>query len=180
MADGSAKLSGRDYEFPEPTLRRKSTVKGERISAENLTAIGKSFDLKNKKMTQKLGKNFGLFKEDFIFVIILNRGFNLRAKKRIILYFQDLYYWTKLLWEEIYDAVGGLEKSQHIWGKHKFNCIDIAGKDGILYSIITLRKNSFRWKDPEEALHLIPFECESKHTLSRLAAQRTCGTKFFK
>ena len=131
-------------------------------------------------MTQKLGNNFGLFKEDFIFVIRLNRGFNLRAKKRIIPYFQDLYYWTKLLWEEIYDAVGGLVKNQNIWGKHKFNCIDIAGKDGILYCIITLRKNSFRWKDPEEALHLIPFECESKHTLSRLAAQRTCETKFFK
>ena len=29
MADGSAKLSGRDYEFQELTLRRESTVKRE-------------------------------------------------------------------------------------------------------------------------------------------------------
>ena len=55
MADGSAKLSIRDYEFQEPTLRRESTLR-ERFSAENLTAIGKSFDLKNWNMTQKPGK----------------------------------------------------------------------------------------------------------------------------
>ena len=35
VADGSAKLSGRDYEFQEPTLRRKSTVKRENISGES-------------------------------------------------------------------------------------------------------------------------------------------------
>ena len=40
----------------------------------------------------------------------------------------------------MYDAGGGLEKSQNIW----------AGKDGILHLITTLRKNSFRWKDPKE------------------------------
>ena len=37
----------------------------ERISAENLTAIGKSFNVKNQKMTQKLRKT-GLFKKNFI------------------------------------------------------------------------------------------------------------------
>ena len=42
-------------------------------------AIGKSFDLKNQKMTQKLGKLFGLFKDTSLIVIILNREFNLRA-----------------------------------------------------------------------------------------------------
>ena len=51
VANGSAKLSGRDYEFEEPTLRSETTVRG-----ENLTARGKIFDLKNQKMTQKLGK----------------------------------------------------------------------------------------------------------------------------
>ena len=67
MADGSATLSGRDYEFQEPTLGRDSTVKGERISAENLTAIGKSFDLKNQKMTQKLRKTFWSIRVYFIY-----------------------------------------------------------------------------------------------------------------
>ena len=129
VADGSAKLSGRDYEFQEPTSETGIYPKERErsISAENLMAIGKSFDLKNQKMTQKLGNNFGLLKDTSFIVIMLNREFNLRAQRRIIPCFQDLYYWTKLLREEIYDAGGGLEKSQNIWD-NKFNYIDIAGK----------------------------------------------------
>ena len=95
MANGSAKLSGRDYEFQEPTLRRESTVRRENLShsAENLTAKGKSFDLKNnKKMTQKIGNNLGLFRETSFIVVILNREFNLRAERRTVPCFQDLHY----------------------------------------------------------------------------------------
>ena len=57
MADGSAKLSGRDYEFHEPTLRREFTVRRENLSGES-HGDGKGFDLKNKKMTQKIGNNW--------------------------------------------------------------------------------------------------------------------------
>ena len=56
----------------------------------------------------------------------------------------------------------------------------LQGKDEILYFITTLRTNSFQKKDLKKALHLIPFEGESKHMLSRIAAQRICETKFFK
>ena len=35
VADGSAKFSGRDYEFQEPTLRRKYTVRRENLSGES-------------------------------------------------------------------------------------------------------------------------------------------------
>ena len=35
VADGSAKLPGRDYEFQEPTLRRESTVKRDNFSGES-------------------------------------------------------------------------------------------------------------------------------------------------
>ena len=35
VADGSSKLSGRNYEFQEPTLRRESTVKRENLSGES-------------------------------------------------------------------------------------------------------------------------------------------------
>ena len=35
VADGSAKLSGRDYEFQEPTLRREHTVKRENLCGES-------------------------------------------------------------------------------------------------------------------------------------------------
>ena len=34
VADGTAKLSGRDYEFREPTLRRETTVRSEHLSRE--------------------------------------------------------------------------------------------------------------------------------------------------
>ena len=43
--------------------------------------------------------------------------FNWRAERRITVYFQDLYYWMKLLREEIYDAGGseGIgEKPKHL------------------------------------------------------------------
>ena len=66
VADGSAKLSGRlriPRTHSETEIHRK-----ERISAQNVMAIGKSFNLKKQKMmkesmrifgpTQKLGKNF--------------------------------------------------------------------------------------------------------------------------
>ena len=53
----------------------------------------------------------------------------------------------------------------------------LQGKDGILYSNTIVRTNSFLWKDLKKALHSIFSEGESKHMLSRLAAQRICETK---
>ena len=50
----------------------------------------KSFDLKNKKMTEKIGNNFSLFKDASFIVITLNREFNLRAERGVILYFTRL------------------------------------------------------------------------------------------
>ena len=52
-------------------------------------AIGKSFDLKNQKMTQKLGKTFGLLNDTSFVVIMLNR---VRVERRIIPYFQGSHY----------------------------------------------------------------------------------------
>ena len=75
VADGSAKLSGRDYEFQEPTLTRESTVRRETLIGE-FEAIGKSYNLKNQKMTQKSRMTFFQLKEISFIVIILNREFN--------------------------------------------------------------------------------------------------------
>ena len=49
--------------------------------------VVKSFNLKNQKMTQTLGKTFGLFKDTSFIVIRLNREFNFRAERRIIPHF---------------------------------------------------------------------------------------------
>ena len=56
--------------------------KGERISAEYLTAIGKSFDLQKQKMTQELTRTFGPLKVISFIVIILNREFNYMCRKK--------------------------------------------------------------------------------------------------
>ena len=64
-------LRERDYEFQE-TNSETGVHREERISAENLKAVGHSCDLKNQKMTQKLGRIFGLFKENSFVVIIMN------------------------------------------------------------------------------------------------------------
>ena len=59
-----------------------NTREGERISAENLTAIGKIFDLKKQKMTQEFSRTFGPFKVISFIVIILNREFNCSCQKK--------------------------------------------------------------------------------------------------
>ena len=46
-------------------------------------ATGKSFDLKNQKMTQTLGKTSGLFKDTSFIVIILNREFIFLCQEKI-------------------------------------------------------------------------------------------------
>ena len=75
VTDGPAKLSGRNYEFQEPTLRRESTV------AENFMTMGMSFTLKKQKMTKESIRIFGL-RISFI-VIILNREVQLRCREKI-------------------------------------------------------------------------------------------------
>ena len=57
---------------------------------------------------------------------------------------------------------------------------DIAGKgrNSVLY--YNFAHEFVPMEDLKKALHLIPFEGESKNTLSLLAAQRICETKFFK
>ena len=70
----------------ETTISRTHSETGihrkERISAENLKAIEKSFNLMKQKMTKKSIKIFGLFKETIYIVIILNREFNKTCREK--------------------------------------------------------------------------------------------------
>ena len=83
VADGSAKLSGRDFEFQEPTLCRESTVRRENLSGES-DGDREEFRPEEPEDDAEARKDFGLFKDISFIVIISNREFNLRAKKRII------------------------------------------------------------------------------------------------
>ena len=53
VADGTAKLSGRDCEFREPSPRRERTVRSEDLSGELQGEPGESLNRKNQKMTLK-------------------------------------------------------------------------------------------------------------------------------
>ena len=65
MADGSAKLSGRDYEFQEPTLRRESTVRRENLSGES-QGDREEFQLEETKDDEGINKDFWSIQGDFI------------------------------------------------------------------------------------------------------------------
>ena len=75
-------------------------------------ATGKSFDLKNQKMTQKLGKTLGLFKDISFIVIILNREVQLHVPREESFLIYKIQIIELNSREEIYEAGGGLEKSQ--------------------------------------------------------------------
>ena len=93
VADGSTTLSRRDYEFQEPTLRREPTVRRENLSGES-QGVREELTLKKQKMTRKLGKTSGLFKEISFIVIILNREFNFSCRKKN----HSLFHWSILMW----------------------------------------------------------------------------------
>ena len=88
VADGLAKLSGRTTNYKNP-LWDGNPPWGERISAENLMVIGKSFNLKKQKMTKESMRIFGLTQKlgkNFIHRHRIEpRSSIARAEKRIIL-----------------------------------------------------------------------------------------------
>ena len=80
VSDGSAKLSGWEYDFQEPTLWRESTVRRENLSGES-RGDTEEFNLKNQKMTRKSKMTFGLFEVISFIVILLNPEFQFSEPK---------------------------------------------------------------------------------------------------
>ena len=66
VADGSAKLPGRDYEFQEPTLRREFTVRRENLSGES-HGDREEFQPEESEDDAEARKNFWSIQEDFIY-----------------------------------------------------------------------------------------------------------------
>ena len=66
VADGSAKLSGRDYEFQEPTLRREQTVRRESFSGDSRGEVEES-QLAEQKDVAEARKDFWSVQGDFIY-----------------------------------------------------------------------------------------------------------------
>ena len=66
VADGSAKLTGRSYEFQECTLRRQSTVRRENLSGESLDDR-EEFRPEETKDDARIHKDFWSIQGDFIY-----------------------------------------------------------------------------------------------------------------
>ena len=66
VADGSATLSGRDYEFQDPTLRREATVRRENVSGES-QGDGVEFRPQETKDDAEIQEDFWSFQGDFIY-----------------------------------------------------------------------------------------------------------------
>ena len=81
------------------------------MATEHLTAIGKSFDLKNQKMTQKLGKVFGLCKRISFIVIILNREFNHACQEKHHSLVHKIYIIERNSSGKKYSIRGGIDKN---------------------------------------------------------------------
>ena len=66
MANGSATSSGRDYEFQEPTRRRKFTERRENLSGES-HGDREEFQPEETKDDEEIHKDFWSIQEDFIY-----------------------------------------------------------------------------------------------------------------
>ena len=67
VADGTAKLCGRDYGVREPTVRRNQTVRSEDLK-EDLQGNSESHNQQTKpRMTQQPAMTFGQMEGDFIY-----------------------------------------------------------------------------------------------------------------
>ena len=66
IADGTAKLSGRDHEFQEPTLRREQVAGSEHLSGE-LEGEPKGLEPTETKDDAEARKDFWSIQGDFIY-----------------------------------------------------------------------------------------------------------------
>ena len=79
FADGTAKLSGRDYEFRDTIPRREPTVRSEAFSRE---LQGESGERQNPQMTLKPVPTSGRFKVTSSVVITMNLEFNSTCRRK--------------------------------------------------------------------------------------------------
>ena len=180
MADGSAKLSGRDYEVQEPTLRRESTARRENLSGES-HGDREEFRPEESEYDAEARKDFWSIQWYFIYRHHIEpRSSTYVPREESVLISQDVHYWTKLLREEICDAVGGIgEKPKH--PRQKQNQLSWYFREGRNSVFLNNFAPEFvPMISAQESFSLNFSEGESKHMLSRLVAQRICETQFFK
>ena len=164
VPDGSTRISGRDYEFQESTLRREFTVRRENLKESHDDR--EVFQLEETKDDEGINKDFRTHVEDrkefHLSSSYWSESSIFRAKRRVIPEITRF----QLLNETLprinirYGRRNGEKPKQLRQKQIQLNML-LKGKDGILYSIATLRTNSFLWKDLKKALRLNFFEAEA-------------------
>ena len=81
VADGTAKMFGRDHGVREPTLKLEEPAGSEDLSGK-LQGELEGLNRQNQKMTQKPGKTFGLFKVTSSIAITTNFEFNSMYRRK--------------------------------------------------------------------------------------------------
>ena len=133
----------------ETGIHRKEEKSQRRISRQY------GFDLENKKMTKKLGNTWSI-QGYFIFCHLFETRVQLTCREKNHSLFHKIHIIERTSSEKkhtIRERIG--EKPKHLRQKTNLTVLILHGKDGTLCSFTTLRKNSFRWEDPEEALHVV-------------------------
>ena len=150
IADGTEKLTGRDYEFRVPTPRRDELVRSEDLSGEIQGESG-SLNQQNQQMTMKPLPTFGRFKVTSSIAITLNLEFNYVPKEEtlpVLLKYIDVTWSTHtdldVLQEKKMDDYWNVDSSKHLsdsWrGLTKFTLLKEKPPTGFLWSRERLTK----------------------------------------
>ena len=133
-----------------PRTHSETGIHGkERISAENLKAIGKSFNLKKPKMTKKSFMIFGLFKETSFIVIILTREFSCTCREKN----HFLFHWNTLMSSGQPIPIGNRNLSDSWLDFTRFTLLNESPPNGYMWSgerltkILTTSRPDHIWPD---------------------------------
>ena len=135
VADGSAKLSGRDYEFQEPTLRRESTVKRENLSGES-QGDREEFRREESEDDAEARKDWCVFKENFIYCHHIEPRVQLTCREKNHSSFHKIYILERTSSEKKYTMWWeDWRKAETSEAKPNSNVFDIEGKgpNSVLY-----------------------------------------------
>ena len=127
VADGSAQLSGRDYEFQEPTLGRESTVRRENLSGES-HGDREEFRLEELEDDAEAREDSWSIQGYFICCHHIEPRVQLVCREKNHSLFHKIYVIERNPPEKKYTMRVEDRKSQNIRGKNRFNCIDLPGK----------------------------------------------------
>ena len=162
----------RHHEFQEPTLRRESTVRRENLSGES-HGDGEEVQLEETKDDEGINKDFwahAKLEKNFIY----RHHIEPWSSNYVPTEDHSLFPRLKLLNEtpprrnvRCGKRIGEAKTSEAKTNSIVYD-IAVKGRNDVLYCNFCARIRS------HEKIS------ESKHMLSRLAAQRTCETKFFK